>query len=319
LSRRRRAFTLTDLLVALFVLGLACALVVPVRHKSREYAFRLKCGGNLRAIGEAILHYSNANRGNFPRTRYVPGAPLSQYTGAAAPDPFAAGGPAVNDVTAPFFLLVRAQGLDPQALVCPTTSALVPWSPGGNPVTSASNLPSGLHLGYSVTNPYPDAAAVHSGYRWNSTLGAEFAIVGDMNPGGEALTRLTDRASANAMREGNSLNEARRGGQMVLYGDGHAEFQQNPFCGTKRDNIFTVAGSTDGSVPHGTIIWGSPAWAGDSVLLPVATIDPKGLVSPWEINERRDMIARGTTWVILMVLLIGIGVRVARKRRAPAA
>jgi len=33
----------------------------------------------------------------------------------------------------------------------------------------------------------------------------------------------------------------------VLYGDGHAEFQQNPFCGSKRDNIYTVSGSTTGA------------------------------------------------------------------------
>jgi hypothetical protein len=56
----------------------------------------------------------------------------------------------------------------------------------------------------------------------------------------------------------------------VLFGDGHAEFVQNPFCGTKRDNIYTVSGSTDGSVTTSKVVSGSPTWSGDSVLLPFA-------------------------------------------------
>ena len=59
-----------------------------------------------------------------------------------------------------------------------------------------------------------------------------------------------------------------RQGQNVLYGDGHAEFQQNPFCGSKRDNIYTVSGSTDGSITTSRTVIGSPTWAGDSILLP---------------------------------------------------
>jgi hypothetical protein len=52
------------------------------------------------------------------------------------------------------------------------------------------------------------------------------------------------------------------------------EFQQNPFCGVKRDNIYTVSGSNDGSKTTSDKIAESPAWAGDSVLLPTATANP---------------------------------------------
>jgi prepilin-type processing-associated H-X9-DG protein len=69
------------------------------------------------------------------------------------------------------------------------------------------------------------------------------------------------------MQKANSRNHQGQG-ENVLYGDGHAEFVQNPFCGTKMDNIYTVSASTDGSVTTSKTVTGSPVWAGDSVLLP---------------------------------------------------
>jgi prepilin-type processing-associated H-X9-DG protein len=85
--------------------------------------------------------------------------------------------------------------------------------------------------------------------------------------GGFDVTSVTESSSANAMLKANSPNHQGQG-QNVLYGDGHAEFQQNPFVGTKRDHIYTVSGSTDGSVTTSKTVVGSPRWAGDSVLLP---------------------------------------------------
>jgi prepilin-type processing-associated H-X9-DG protein len=53
-------------------------------------------------------------------------------------------------------------------------------------------------------------------------------------------------------------------GQNVLYGDGHVEFQNNPFSGTQRDNIYT-ANKKGGSSPLDTT---------DSILLPAAADGP---------------------------------------------
>jgi hypothetical protein len=53
----------------------------------------------------------------------------------------------------------------------------------------------------------------------------------------------------------------------VLYGDGHVEFQSNPFCGVQRDNIF--ARRSSGANPFvSAFVRGSPYDANDSVLLP---------------------------------------------------
>jgi prepilin-type processing-associated H-X9-DG protein len=102
-------------------------------------------------------------------------------------------------------------------------------------------------------------------------VGAEFAVAADVNPGvggGYDVTAVNENSKASDMQKANSPNH-QGAGENVLYGDGHVEFQQNPFCGTKRDCIYTVAGGTP-QVPTTTskTVVGSPTWAGDSVLLP---------------------------------------------------
>jgi prepilin-type processing-associated H-X9-DG protein len=76
------------------------------------------------------------------------------------------------------------------------------------------------------------------------------------------------------MRLGNSANHE-QDGQNVLYGDGHVEFQNNPFCGTQRDNIFTgragVSTQTNPFTKGGflTTSQAAPLDPTDSILLPV--------------------------------------------------
>jgi prepilin-type processing-associated H-X9-DG protein len=76
------------------------------------------------------------------------------------------------------------------------------------------------------------------------------------------------------MRLGNSANHE-QDGQNVLYGDGHVEFQNNPFCGSQRDNIYTgrygattsLPFSVGNSTPANNI--SSSSYDGtDSILLP---------------------------------------------------
>src|SRR5688500_15132179 len=91
---RRRALTVTDLDVCLTLTALTVATPLNGVHKTRTGGPRTKCGSMLREIGTAMVLYANANKGEFPRTRYVPGPTVTfaQYTGAAATDPFAPDG-----------------------------------------------------------------------------------------------------------------------------------------------------------------------------------------------------------------------------------
>jgi prepilin-type N-terminal cleavage/methylation domain-containing protein/prepilin-type processing-associated H-X9-DG protein len=280
---RRKGFTLVELLVVIGIIALLISILLPSLNRARETANRVKCGSNMRQIGQAIQLYANENKGNYPRTRYnVAGTTTGTYdtTNAnTAQDPFL-NQLNDNDVIKAMFLLIRTQDITPEVFICPSSNDEKDTygSAAGISAQSKVSFTAKKNLSYSMANPYPDAAGVNNSYKLNATTGAEFAICADMNPAGATnylLTSATEVSSQKDMQLANSPNHQGQG-ENVLYGDGHAEFQQNPFCGSKRDCIYTVSGSTDGSNTTSktapTKGGGSgncwPKWAGDSVLLP---------------------------------------------------
>ena len=123
-----------------------------------------------------------------------------------------------------------------------------------------------------MQNPYPDTNGAQS-FKWNDTLGSEFPIASDINPG---ITGTTDNvlsvqstSSAREMKLANSNNHD-KDGQNVLFGDGHVDFVQNPFAGTQKDHIFCRRSGT--GVNQLAASWGTgstgPFDGNDSVLLP---------------------------------------------------
>ena len=237
----RPGFSLTDLLaslVMLVVVGLFC-LAATVNLDSRQT--RVKCASNLRQIGQALLLYSNDTGGTYPRTKYDPEAAdrPTVYTGVDARNPFAATCPQVNDVSAALYLLLRTEDIRSSAFICPATGQ-TPYDYGGGGQTNLdkSNFPSGEVLSYSYADPYPSAAAVGQGYKMVQGLDPTFVVAADMNPGTPDLIKLTIASTAAELRAGNSGNHS-GDGQNALFGDGHVEFDNNPFVGTNRDNIYT--------------------------------------------------------------------------------
>src|SRR5215207_4146687 len=112
-SRSRRGFTLVELLVVLFVCVFLLAMVVACNRNAHHTSGRVTCASNLRQIGQAILLYSNENKGAYPRTRSAGGMVVTPTwgTGVTASNPFAEDGPAPNDVSACMFLLLRTQDI----------------------------------------------------------------------------------------------------------------------------------------------------------------------------------------------------------------
>src|SRR5262245_12914257 len=77
----RRGFTLVELLVAMVIIVVLFALLIPAIQASRESARRASCGNNLRQVGLALLNFE-MTEGKFPvgsQSQTTPGSSAISY------------------------------------------------------------------------------------------------------------------------------------------------------------------------------------------------------------------------------------------------
>ncbi|HVT87961.1 MAG TPA: prepilin-type N-terminal cleavage/methylation domain-containing protein [Tepidisphaeraceae bacterium] len=267
---RTRAFTLVELLVVIGIIALLISILLPSLNRARETANRVKCAANLKSIGQSLLLYAGDNHGAYPRTMGANSSAALPTWGSCATSttPFigtpGAQRPYDYDISAALYLLLSTQDITGDVFVCPSSGA-TKWDFGGGSNTAqcwsnwngASDVT--LHISYSIQFPWGDSG---SGFKWNSSQAADAAIMADINPGtpntlnnvgsgaggssDNVLAVLPSSGASTGLKFGNSNNHD-KDGQNVLYGDGHVDFQQTPFCGANGDNIYARRASSTNS------------------------------------------------------------------------
>jgi prepilin-type N-terminal cleavage/methylation domain-containing protein len=238
----RRGFTFVELLVAVVILGLILASVVPFIMANREMSRRIECVSRLTAIHFAMSQYRQdfvapSSASSYPRTKHDPSKTAwTAYTGADDSNPFAPDSKVeANDVTASLWLLVRIGYLpDTSVFVCPSSDRradLLTNAIGQRVEPSMrGNFRSGRNLAYSILSPFNTNANA----TWTDTLPSSTALLADMSPGiegeGDDVTKPLSTDPPEVQRLANSNNHAKVG-QNVLYPGGNVDFVSHAFVG----------------------------------------------------------------------------------------
>ena len=83
-NHKNTGLTLADLIVIIALIPLFLVVIVGCYRTTHRGDNRLKCTGNLKSIGQALLLYSNENKGAYPRTLYEPGPVVIPTWGSGA-------------------------------------------------------------------------------------------------------------------------------------------------------------------------------------------------------------------------------------------
>ena len=62
----RKFFTLIELLVVIAIIAILASMLLPALNQARDRAKRVKCLGQIREVGSALILYTDSNRGYYP-------------------------------------------------------------------------------------------------------------------------------------------------------------------------------------------------------------------------------------------------------------
>jgi len=236
---KRRGFTLIELLVVVAIIALLIAILLPSLGRAREMANRGTCEANLRGIVQSMNVYGASENDAYPVTGFKGGlsyTPL-QYNGtpgnsnpavvetALNNDDYKSGAQGAGSVNASVFIMIAKGDVSAKQFICksdPAAGQASQTNSGTSTSAFYTNFDNSNNDSYSFAYPWTPASV---GGWWKATADASVPIGADVAPlqGSGPAGQTAQPTQWNNGKVANSNNHQREG-QVVAFGDAHAEF-----------------------------------------------------------------------------------------------
>ena len=260
--RRKKAFTLVELLVVVGIIGMLAAMLIPTIQVALRIAEMGVCAGNLKGVGTAVQIYRSQNDQRWP---WIPNVRSDWSKGATGTNrdvdlPLADEDPGERSLTAVMFLLVR-DGQSPGLFVCPSDTRAesdrnVRWDHDGDRATRNVyywDFASARNVSYSWQAPVRKGDTYVNGMTDDD---AAAVILADRSPawpdGDWTPDALDARTTTDVLRDNISPHHRGIGRLNVLRTDMAVMKVRRPDVGVDRDNIYTASGQKAVGARDGT-------------------------------------------------------------------